>query len=235
MDGRQCVQPHAAAASGPGLDRHARLTQPGHVPFHGAMGHPQFVGESRHGHRRGAGDQDLDDALLPLNTAQGQVGIAGRGSESLGRQCRTPSNPDTGLSGLNSTVDVMATDRSTVIALFDTYAQALSAIDLDTLAACYSYPALALTRTGRQAVTEPEQTRAFFAANGPRYLKRGIVAVRITNLRTTYDSAGLWIGLADLQNLDADGNVVDVEMNAYQLARDDEGWTIAVTTPLEPH
>ena len=38
-----------------------------------------------------------------------------------------------------------------------------------------------------------------------------------------------------LRHLDADGNVVDVEMNAYQLARDDEGWTIAVTTPLEPH
>ncbi|MBP8921006.1 MAG: hypothetical protein KBG85_14965 [Micropruina sp.] len=127
------------------------------------------------------------------------------------------------------------TDRSTVPALFDTYAQALSAIDLDTLADCYSYPALALTRQGRQAVTAPDQTRAFFAANGPRYLARGIVGVRIANLRAAYDSDGLWIGLADLQNLDADGAVVDVELNAYQLIRDQQGWTIAVTTPLEPH
>lgn len=140
------------------------------------------------------------------------------------------------MTGLNSTVgDMSTTDRGTVTALFDTYARALSAIDLDVLADCYSYPALALTRHGRQAVISADQTRAFFAVNGPAYHARGILAVRITNLRPAYDVDGLWVGLADLENLDADGTVVEVETNAYQLVGDDQGWTIAVTTPLEPH
>lgn len=137
---------------------------------------------------------------------------------------------------MNSSVVGMTTiDRSTVTALFDSYAQALSVIDLDALADCYSYPALALTRQGRQAVTSADQTRACFAANGPAYHAREILAVRITNLRPAYDSDGLWVCLADLENLDAAGAVVDIETNAYQLVGDDQGWTIAVTTPLEPH
>ncbi len=123
--------------------------------------------------------------------------------------------------------------RTDVDSLLSTYAAALSAIDVDTLADCYHYPSLAVTRLGCQAILEPQQTRDFFAANGRRYHDQGIVAVRITNLRPSYHADGLWVGLADLQNLDAAGNPVSVEHNAYQLVRTADGWKIAVTTPLD--
>ncbi|HLV04537.1 hypothetical protein [uncultured Georgenia sp.] len=135
---------------------------------------------------------------------------------------------------MSRTTSAQTTQSSAVAAFFDRYATALSRIDLDTLAACYHYPALAVTRLGCQVITDPEATRQFFAANGRRYHDRGIMAVRIVNLRPSYAEDGLWVGLADLENLAADGTVVGVEHNAYQLVHSDrDGWRIAVTTPLD--
>lgn len=111
----------------------------------------------------------------------------------------------------------------TVTEFLDRYAAALSAVDLDTLATCYHYPSLAVTRRGCLAIIDPEQTRAFFAQNSTTYLSQGIVAVRITNARASYDEDGLWVGPADLENLDAEGAHVSTEHNAYQLVRDDDG------------
>ena len=116
---------------------------------------------------------------------------------------------------------------------FDRYGRALSTIDLDGLADCYHYPSLAVSRSGCLAVTDPQQTRQFFAANGARYHDRGIRAVRIGDLQPAYASEDLWVGLAVLHNLDADGQEVGVEHNAYQLVRTPAGWRIAVTTPLD--
>lgn len=116
---------------------------------------------------------------------------------------------------------------------FDRYAEALSAGDLDTIAECYAYPALAVSRLGRVAIGDPQQVRDFFAQNGQRYRDRGITSVEICNVRAEFDDTGLWVGCAHLQNLDAQGEIVDVERNAYQLLQEDGAWRIAVTTPLD--
>lgn len=127
----------------------------------------------------------------------------------------------------------MTTTDPDVDRFFVRYAQALTEIDLDTLAGCYHYPSLAVTRLGCQEILDPQATKAFFAANGQRYRGLGITAVQITNVRTVYDEDGLWIGFADLHNHAADGSPVGAEHNAYQLVGSDQGWRIAVTTPLD--
>ena len=142
-----------------------------------------------------------------------------------------------GLSELAPTVlsmnDDTDTDDETVAGFFDRYATALSAVDLDALAECYAYPSLAVSRAGTLAISEPDQTRAFFGENAERYTTAGITGVRIRNLRPAYDHDGLWVGLADLENLDSDGQHVGTELNAYQLVLRDGRWAIAVTTPLD--
>ncbi|WP_324652049.1 hypothetical protein [Georgenia sp. H159] len=118
-----------------------------------------------------------------------------------------------------------------VAAFFDRYATALSASDLDVLAECDHDPSLAVSRNGCLAITDPARTRAFLAQNGAPYRARGVV--RIVDPRASDDEDGLWVGPADLENLDADGAHVSPEHHAYQLVRDGSGrWGIAVTTPL---
>jgi hypothetical protein len=126
----------------------------------------------------------------------------------------------------------MDTTQTDVTAFFEAYAQALTEIDLDALADCYHYPSLAVTRLGCQAIDSPDTTRDFFAQNGRAYHERGIQSVRIVRVRASYDQQGLWVGFADLENLDNAGGLVGVEHNAYQLVLVD-GWRIAVTTPLD--
>lgn len=116
---------------------------------------------------------------------------------------------------------------------FDTYARALSDIDLDTLAELYDYPSLAVTRQASLAIVDAGQTREFFAVNGRRYKDQGIEAVRIVDPQPSYHERGLWVGLAVLENLDASGTVVGVEHNAYVLVDRGPGWRIAVTSPLD--
>lgn len=121
----------------------------------------------------------------------------------------------------------------TVSSFFDRYATALMEVDLDTLAECYNYPSLAVSPMGCLAIPNAEMTREFFHGNAEQYRELGVMGVRIANLRPSHADDGVWIGLADLENLDADGNVVGVELNAYQLVhRGDAGWAIAVSTPL---
>lgn len=126
----------------------------------------------------------------------------------------------------------MATDDD-VQPFFDRYAAALAAIDLEAIADCYAYPSLAVSRLGRVAIGDQQQVRDFFGPNGQRYRDRGIVRLQIADLRAEYDDDGLWVGTAQLQNLDEQGEIVDVERNAYQLVREDGDWKIAVTTPLD--
>lgn len=129
--------------------------------------------------------------------------------------------------------DEEKTQPPSVAEFFDGYARALSAVDLDALAASYTYPSLAVSRAGTQAIADPGVTRAFFAENAKRYTSAGIASVRIRNLRPAYAQDGLWVGLADLENLDDSGQHVGTELNAYQLVVVDGRWTIAVTSPLD--
>lgn len=124
-------------------------------------------------------------------------------------------------------------DHETVPDFFGRYAAALSDVDLEQLAGCYAYPSLAVSRAGTLAITEPDMTRAFFRENAERYTSAGIAAVRIRDLRAAYDQDGLWVGLADLENLDANGAHVGTELNAYELVLRDGRWAIAVTSPLD--
>ena len=118
---------------------------------------------------------------------------------------------------------------------FERYAQALSTVDLDGLSRCYVYPSLAVSRLGTQAITDAKMTREFFEENAVRYQDAGIAAVRIRNLRPCFDDDAVWIGLADLENLDAQGSHVGTELNAYQLIVDNGRWAIVVTSPLDAH
>lgn len=120
-----------------------------------------------------------------------------------------------------------------VATLFTRHATALSSVDLDEIANCYAYPSLAVTRMGTQAITDPEMTRRFFADNCNHYCEAGLKAVRIRNLRPSYDRDGLRVGLADRENLDAGGVHVGTELNAYHLIRRSDRWMIAVTSPLD--
>lgn len=102
--------------------------------------------------------------------------------------------PHTLEAGILSSVTVM-TNTKTVQDLLGTYADALSRVDLDAIAGCYHYPALAVTRLGCQAITDEEMTKEFFEKNSDQYKERGVDAMRFGNVRATYDEDGdrAWI------------------------------------------
>lgn len=126
------------------------------------------------------------------------------------------------------------TDDETIDAFFARYTGYLSDGDLEGLAAIYHYPALAVSGAGCLAITDPQQTRDFFARGQDFYRSQGIQAVRARDLVTDAEAPGLWVGRLLLENLDADGSPVGVERNAYQvLTADDGDRRIVVTTPLD--
>ena len=119
---------------------------------------------------------------------------------------------------------------------FARYTGYLTAGDLDGLARIYHYPALAVTARGCQAITDPEQTRAFFAQGQQFYRSRGIQGVRARDLVTDVEVPGIWVGRLVLENLDAAGSPVGRERNAYQVVTAADGTRrIAVTTPLDAY
>jgi hypothetical protein len=117
---------------------------------------------------------------------------------------------------------------------FARYTSYLTDGDLDGLAAIYHYPSLAVSPQGVVAITDPEQTRAFFAAGREFYHGRQIMAVRPDDIVTEIEVGSIWVGHLVLVNLDAEGDVVDRERNAYQVVTGTDGIRrIAVTTPLD--
>jgi hypothetical protein len=117
---------------------------------------------------------------------------------------------------------------------FARYTGYLTDGDLDGLAHIYHYPSLAVSPQGIMAITEPEQTRAFFAAGREFYHGRQIMAVRADDIVTDIEVGTIWVGHLVLVNLDAEANVVDQERNAYQIVTGSDGIRrIAVTTPLD--
>lgn len=105
--------------------------------------------------------------------------------------------------------------------------------DLDGLADIYHYPALAVSALGCLAITDPQQTRDFFAQGREFYHSRGIHRVGARDIVTAVEVPGVWVGRLVLQNFDAEGRPVDGERNAYQvITLPDGSRRIAVTTPL---
>lgn len=106
--------------------------------------------------------------------------------------------------------------------------------NFDGLAAIYNYPALAATARGCLAITDPEQTRAFFRQGREFYHSRGIYGVRAEDIVTETEVPGIWVGHLRLVNLDGAGQPVGHERNASQVVTLPDGTRrIAVTTPLD--
>lgn len=128
----------------------------------------------------------------------------------------------------------MTPDTETIDQFFARYTAYLSAGDLDGLADIYNYPALAVTAGGCAAISDPQQTRDFFAQGQSYYRSRGIEGVRARGIVTEIETPGVWVGHLLLENLDADGSPVGTERNAYQVVTSADGTRrIAVTTPLD--
>ena len=131
-------------------------------------------------------------------------------------------------------MDTTAPTKESIADFFARYTGYLTEGDLDGLADIYSYPSLAVSPQGILAITDAEQTRAFFAAGREFYHGRQIMAVRAADIVTDIEVGSIWVGHLVLENLDADGNLVDRERNAYQVVTGPDGIRrIAVTTPLD--
>jgi hypothetical protein len=129
-----------------------------------------------------------------------------------------------------------ATTTETIDDFFARYTGCLTDGDLDGLADIYNYPALAVTAQGCLAITDPQQTRAFFTQGRAFYHSRGIHRVRARDITTDAEVPGVWVGRLVLQNYDADDQPVDAERNAYQVVTGPDGRRrIAVTTPLDAY
>jgi hypothetical protein len=130
----------------------------------------------------------------------------------------------------------MANPTESIADFFTRYTGYLTDGDLDGLAGIYHYPALAVSPAGILAITDPEQTRAFFAQGREFYHARQIMAVRARDIVTDVEVPGVWVGRLVLENLDAEGRPVGQERNAYQVVTVADGTRrIAVTTPLDAY
>jgi hypothetical protein len=107
---------------------------------------------------------------------------------------------------------------------FDAYAAALLARDERAIARMYAVPALILFPGNPIAVTDADQTRAFFAASWNQY--EGVDAVDKTVAVMGTAPGSVW---ADVTWSYA-GAVR--ERFCYQLVERDGGWQIAVLTPM---
>lgn len=223
--------------TGRGLDRNAGLTQPGQVALHGTQADAEPLGQHGSRHRMQAGAEELDQQLLPLHPAQGQVVVAGCGRTNWDWYVHLHEITAISLAGLRPSVEPMTeTEQATesIEDFFIRYTGYLTDGDLDGLADIYHYPALAVSAQGCLAITDPQQTRDFFRQGREFYHSRGIHHVSARNIVTDAEVHGVWVGRLVLQNLDAEGRPVDGERNAYQVVTLADGSRrIAVTTPLD--
>jgi hypothetical protein len=124
----------------------------------------------------------------------------------------------------------------TIEEFFARYTRYLTEGNFEGLAEIYNYPALAVTAMGCQAITEPEQTRAFFKQGRDFYLSHQIHGVRARDIVTEVEVPGIWVGHLILENLDESGSSVGQEHNAYQVVTLPDGSRrIAVSTPLDAY
>lgn len=216
-------------------DGNSRLDEPSAISFHGPGADLQFLGECLGGNRHRRVRENFDQALLADNASQRQVVVTAFGARLAGHSCEFCPIPDTAVAVMSRTLLGMAyTELETIEAFFARYTGYLSDGDLGGLADIYNYPALAVSPRGCMAVTEPQQTRDFFAQGQQFYRSRGIQSVRAKDIVTEIEANGIWVGHLVLENLDDVGTPAGEERNAYQIVVDGDGKRrIAVTTPLD--
>ena len=139
-------------------------------------------------HRVRTRPEQLDQPLLPLHPPQRQVVVPRVGGPAYRRRWfHSAEITATGVAELISSVqDMTSTNHAneTIEDFFARYTGYLTDGDLDGLADIYHYPALAVSPAGCLAITDPEQTRAFFAQGREFYHARQIMAVRAREIVT---------------------------------------------------
>lgn len=117
----------------------------------------------------------------------------------------------------------MDTESSGYLSFLRRYARALSAGDLDTVAACWGLPAFVLADEGGRAVLTGDEIREFFQAAVRWYRAQGLVEVR-PHLRGT-EQVSQRIAWLDVEwtSYDAQGLPRATERSRYLLSTDTEG------------
>src|SRR5688572_11439273 len=118
----------------------------------------------------------------------------------------------------------MANARETADAFFERYAAALLARDERAIAALYAVPSLILFPGQSIAVSDAAQTEAFFASSWSQYEGVNAVEKRIAIMGEAAHS--LWADVTWSFGGKAQ------ERFCYQLVAGDNGYQIAVLTPL---
>ncbi|WP_209374181.1 hypothetical protein [Brevibacterium renqingii] len=108
---------------------------------------------------------------------------------------------------------------------FDTYSRALINRDATAIADHYAVPALIEFPGQRILVTDASQTESFFAGAVDQYEGVTEADVAVSVVASTEHS--IWADVTWTYH----GGAAD-ERNMYQLVQTDDGWKIAVLTPL---
>lgn len=217
---------HAPAAPGVRDDREAAVTQALDVTRHRPGRDAEVAGEVGDPEAGAVGGvQPLDDRLLALDPAQGEVVVAGRCREDVPGRTHDPRLEHViGVSGSVPTVSAM-TDTHTVGGLFAAYAQALLARDEQAVADLYAVPSLILFPGTSIPVTDAAQTAAFFASSWPQY--EGVDTADPSITVMAEGPVGVW---ADVT---WDHGAGPAERFCYQLVAGPDGYRIAVLTLLD--
>lgn len=103
------------------------------------------------------------------------------------------------------------------------YAAALSAGDLDRIAASWALPAFVLADEGARVVANEAEVRGFFEAAHAWYRSRGLVSVRANMHSEERVSARVsWLAV-EWTAFDAEGTPRSTESTRYLVAGDDSG------------
>src|SRR5699024_6068026 len=138
-----------------------------------------------------------------------------------------PSGGAEGLvvSGLRATLGRMNENNDVHTEFFDTYTRALIDRDAAAIADHYAVPALIEFPGQRISVTDASQTESFFAGAFDQYEAVTEVDAAVSAIASTGHS--IWADVTWRYR----GRAPD-ERNMYQLVQTDDGWKIAVLTPL---
>jgi len=115
---------------------------------------------------------------------------------------------------------------------FDSYTRAVIDRDAAAIAAHYAVPALIEFPGQRILVTDAGQTEGFFAQAFGQY--EGVTELDADVAVAAATEHSIWADVTwKYSGGGADSDVAPDERNMYQLVQVDDGWKIAVLTPLE--
>ena len=129
------------------------------------------------------------------------------------------------MSGLRAILNRMNENNDVHTEFFDTYTRALIDRDAAAIADHYAVPALIEFPGQRISVTDASQTESFFAGAFDQYEAVTDVDAVVSVIASTEHS--IWADVTWRYH----GGAPD-ERNMYQLVQTDDGWKIAVLTPL---